>query len=726
MRNKQKNLHTITEKAKEEFAGAVLPDPNVVSEKWLSHPETHEMNRMLVKLANSDTIPTASELGKSTEHLIFTELPKGGFRQQIFKVLTLGDVLTGMGKGFAAYPYTPLHKTKGIDPEKIKANLWKGPGGEVVYKRPDPYSPDPNDPHDPMVDPDERVWQLMRGKVIEVQFHKTCSDPQLLWLSQYGVFYFKCYDSIRAKYMKSIGEDPSDTSKPFFINSKGSHFLGNQDSLDMTTFCTRVGIQWMSSHMCRKMMVRTIYNSNNAILKEYEQNALCHHQNTAEDFYLGPMSKSVKSLTVTAWFREQLNLNADMVVNTTEIEECWLTNEQGQRCQEAMAKLTEQELSFWLDAEERKASIIQPTQHKYITPNVKVAIVRLVKEATLKGYIISGKGSPAELLLDGRPVRTPAHTSLILRMLVLLPQEWSSVQALRESLLDYAGLLARDKLPVRKLMVNWATKIVDLFHTMRTKATHIANPIICKELADISIALDGCYLMGNKKLERQLAFWIGLEKKRTARARGEIVVIPPEEIHDKLEKSRKELAAQRAKQGRVSAVDETELSEKFEDNLQESTTVAVNHVEVEVDVDAPINITITRTPQKSTRFSTTWDDELKFQLLSQYIEKCSNPMVPLHPNKKRKAQIEVQCQQLRNEEVEYEGTMKKWKEISSSDTMANQMFRQGFDLQNWRAKREPSRGLHAIIQKVVGDEGTSETVKQKMPEILAMAKEYMS
>ena len=53
------------------------------------------------------------------------------------------------------------------------------------------------------------------------------------------------------------------------------------------------------------------------------------------------------------------------------------------------------------------------------------------------------------------------------------------------------------------------------------------------------------------------------------------------------------------------------------------------------------------------------------------------------------------------------------------------VFRQGFVKQGWRNKREPSRGLHAIIEKVVGGNGTTAMVKENIPEILAKAKEFM-
>ena len=193
-------------------------------------------------------------------------------------------------------------------------------------------------------------------------------------------------------YLESIGEDPGIIDRPFFINTKGGHFLGRGSNLDMTTFCRRVGIQFQTSHVCRKMMVRKVFNSNNAILKEYEQSALCHLPTTVEDHYLGQLSRQVKSLTVTAWFREQTNRNDEMVVNCTEIEDAWINNAQGERCLEGLKKMNDQELRFWLEGWERKDSMIEPKPQRHITPNVKVALIRLAKEATLKGYFVSNKG----------------------------------------------------------------------------------------------------------------------------------------------------------------------------------------------------------------------------------------------------------------------------------------------------------------------------------------------
>ena len=726
MRGKQRNLQRIKQKGLENFAGHEILDPNVLSEKWVSHPEVHEMNRLIVQLAESGEAPTPDMMNNSTEHLILSESTKNGFRQQIFAVLEYGDFVTGSQSNYAAFPYSPLHRTNGVDPEKIKANLWKGPYGEVVYQRPDPYSPDPNDPMDPMAMEPEK-WELMRGKLLTVDFHKTASEPQLIWLSQYGIFYFKCYESIRARYLESIGEDPGIIDRPFFINTKGGHFLGRGSNLDMTTFCRRVGIQFQTSHVCRKMMVRKVFNSNNAILKEYEQSALCHLPTTVEDHYLGQLSRQVKSLTVTAWFREQTNRNDEMVVNCTEIEDAWINNAQGERCLEGLKKMNDQELRFWLEGWERKDSMIEPIPQRHITPNVKVALIRLAKEATLKGYFVSNKGSPVSLLLDGRSVRTAEHTSLILRMLALLPQNWPSLQLLKKNLLVYAGFNAESGHPPRVLMVDWAGKFVDMIHKMRTKVTHIANPIICQELTDIAVALGGGYMFGNANVQRQLSYWIELANERTAKRTGNIMTVKPKRIFAQLEAGRKELEAQRRELGRNFSNQEDGNKEpermlSNKDDEIEATTVTVGDIQIDVTVDEPVSIVIT--PRKPRRFATIWDDDLLFKLLSQYVEQCSNPMVPTSVSGRR-PKMEKQCYQLRDNEVKVDGVFRKWKEIATVQYMGGRMYRHGFKSQTEGMRENPATGLHAIIEQVVGETGTSEIVRSKISEILEKAREYM-
>ena len=116
----KKKLHNL-----EEFDGQEIPDPNVVSDCWVSHPDMQEMNRLLVQFAGSQEVVSKTMLSKITEHVILNEAVKNGFRQQIFSVLDYKDFLDGINNNFAAYPYAPLHKTKGVDPGKIDANLWK-------------------------------------------------------------------------------------------------------------------------------------------------------------------------------------------------------------------------------------------------------------------------------------------------------------------------------------------------------------------------------------------------------------------------------------------------------------------------------------------------------------------------------------------------------------------------------------------------------------------------
>ena len=88
--------------------------------------------------------------------------------------------------------------------------------------------------------------------------------------------------------------------------------------------------------------------------------------------------------------------------------------------------------------------------------------------------------------------------------------------------------------------------------------------------------------------------------------------------------------------------------------------------------------------------------------------------------------MEKQCHLLRDQEVEYLGKIKKWKEITTTGTMMEKMYREGFKAQLIEKNRSHASGLHAILEQVVGDNGNSGMVKEKINEIIEKAREYIN
>ena len=169
------------------------------------------------------------------------------------------------------------------------------------------------------------------------------------------------------------------------------------------------------------------------------------------------------------------------------------------------------------------------------------------------------------------------------------------------------------------------------------------------------------------------------------------MTVKPKRIFARLEAGRKELEAQRRELGRNfsnqedgNKEPERMLSNKDDDI--EATTVTVGDIQIDVTVDEPVSIVIT--PRKPRRFATIWDDDLLFKLLSQYVEQCSNPMVPTSVSGRR-PKMEKQCYQLRDNEVKVDGVFRKWKEIATVQYMGGRMYRHGFKSQTEGMRENP-------------------------------------
>ena len=158
-------------------------------------------------------------------------------------------------------------------------------------------------------------------------------------------------------------------------------------------------------------------------------------------------------------------------------------------------------------------------------------------------------------------------------------------------------------------MVDWASRIVTVFHKLKCTVKKVSNPIICQELTEISISFGGGYLLGNENLERHLSYWIQLAQERTARERGEVLVVAPGKVFEQLEAGRKEVEEMR-KEKRIIQVDSVQP-----DSVEDESPVAdlTKHTPIKLKVGdreiIEIHMTKTRGPEKD------WNDPKKCQLL---------------------------------------------------------------------------------------------------------------
>ena len=148
------------------------------------------------------------------------------------------------------------------------------------------------------------------------------------------------------------------------------------------------------------------------------------------------------------------------------------------------------------------------------------------------------------------------------------------------------------------------------------------------------------------------------------------------------------------------------------------------------------------TPVKTTKSNTNFNDQLKMQLLEQFISCCTDPLLLLS-TKGMRNKLDEQCAQLRDgledrdgsrwivklQTVMYEGSRVSWKQITSFKTMAEKMERSGLEGQGWKNGKTNKTGLWNLILSFVGDTDadtvSTDTVHCLQAEIMAEARKFL-
>ena len=144
------------------------------------------------------------------------------------------------------------------------------------------------------------------------------------------------------------------------------------------------------------------------------------------------------------------------------------------------------------------------------------------------------------------------------------------------------------------------------------------------------------------------------------------------------------------------------------------------------------------TPVKNSKSSTNFDDPLKLQLLEQFISCCTDPLL-LTSSRGMRSKLEGQCSQLRDglkdkdgigwvvepQTVMYEGSRVSWKQLTSFKTMAEKMERSGLEGQGWKDGKTNKTGLWNLIFSVVGEGGSTDTVRCLQAEIMSEARKFL-
>jgi hypothetical protein len=249
-------------------------------------------------------------------------------------------------------------------------------------------------------------------------------------------------------------------------------------------------------------------------------------------------------------------------------------------------------------------------------------------------FKITREGKLLDIFLTKRPVRRRKNTSIMLRMIHMLPSDLECVKFLREHLIKFASFKGGQDMTVRQVEFMWANKLIDIVKNM-TKRTHIESPKMLKLLADLNDAHDYRYIFGNIAVGNQLNKWLAMEKQR------EELLMEGEVNTDmtgwlKAQKERLALAVTRKPEVENEAGIEAELHEVDEDldETDEPEPTVLTRADTaqqlrigELTMEVPANTNIKLTPIKQyTGKRVMWKDYMKVQILEKYIDMAADPL----------------------------------------------------------------------------------------------------
>ena len=426
-------------------------------------------------------------------------------------LLTLGDFVAGLRRGFCSYPHKQVKITKNI-PEK---NLIDRGDGVKEYVNLDPYVPDDNDPNPDQNDPD---WDIIKGYCLRNDFHKTCaSQPLFFWCSQKYMNLLIAYEEIVNRYCSNLGIQRTCNS-PLFINSLGGAFItANTNSVSFVKFIEITGVPRFTFYISRYMFINFKWCQMDEIKRVEASYAAAHTVQTAAKQYLSNKTKQYLSAISNFSYAEDLNLERDShrlgLDNNRNIR---VSSQQVERFDAVDKVVYRNDLDEYLNISKAKEDKIKATKNKVITEKTKSSLIETIVRAFQKNISVSKLGNVTSRLLGSAGKINARNKSIILRMIDIVEEDDAEcVKHLKDNLLEYCTLLSFDGAKgsvtageLRKIELSWTSKLCKVLQNL-TRNKPIGNSKIIMLLHELSIETGSYkYTFGNESLEVQVKNWI--------------------------------------------------------------------------------------------------------------------------------------------------------------------------------------------------------------------------
>ena len=527
-------------------------------------------------------------------------------------------------------------------------------------------------------------------------------------------------------------------------------------------------------------------------MRDYEQYDLCHKDTTAGQHYLDAEIKKGMALSLSSWFRAKITGVEEFV--SKENFDVFISEKHSNLIQKGSEEVEKTKLSRYIERVKRMDAEIQPTLEKTITPIVRSALLELIAKCGKENLKITSKGNTLEVFLSGKPVKNNTSISIMIRMLELSPPEWECRKILVNNLLVFASMKAgTEGLTPRFLKIEWAKKLLEVLKHIRTRGS-VDHPVVLSIFADLCSQYGFKYVMGNSALTNQMKIYLQQADKRKNHtdsncvSRKTLSQWDDERIHKtKTQRNKTDAVSNQTnccskdsdclplsssvaeEDGNLemwetapivrampvpSPLDMSPGAPTPQGDFSEDVSASMNGDCIGRNRETPVKKRCHQdafsegfsaaivddsfgrdreTPVKK-RFSLDFNNEdIKLQLLESYVRYSPNPMLVGTKERNRKKELYLQCVTLRNKAMVDGQERKAWKEISNPVTLADKLYRQGFNHQGWanvnirqggKGQGDKSTGLYQFIVDTIG-EVSNEEAKEKVGLLLRVAKAKM-
>ena len=365
----------------------------------------------------------------------------------------------------------------------------------------------------------EDEQELVMCMSVEIGKNKVTGRPLVFNLSKTDVIMGRCYEALRKDVLLSLDLDPMNLDTPFFINSKGRPLVHPKaPPFDWTDFSIVAGCGPVTSHVARKMQSQFITVQKDTLLLEAREFMLNHSEAVDKHFYQNTFRQSDLAKYGQAKIRTMLDLEEDRETGDKDMgQQVFVDKEQQDRERKGQIKAKQELFDKFLEQERQIDEKVVSSLQRFVTNRIKLALIEAIIFCTNKA--ITNKGELCDIFMTGQNVRKKSCTSILIRMIHLVPPEIPCIKVLRESLLKFVELneVVGD---LRLLEWRWSCRLTSCLHKMSvTKSLGSQN--LLHTLALFNKEKMNKYCFNNLTIVHLVTKWQASEYVREASQRGD-------------------------------------------------------------------------------------------------------------------------------------------------------------------------------------------------------------